>query len=201
MKYTQLLETFKEPIFSLQDLALIGQKNIPSQLSALTQSGDFIRLKNGLYVINSRKDDVASEHIAFRMYEPSYVSLEWALHRHGLMPDITYNVTSITTKTTRTFKNVFGSFIYKNIKRDLFFGYEKKEDKPGQTYLLAEPEKALLDYLYLNLSRLRGADDLEELRLNPFTVKELNAKKLREYAAVFNNKKLNEIVSCLLLNK
>jgi hypothetical protein len=201
MKYTQLLENLKNPIFSLHDLALLGQKIIPSQISSFTKNGDIIRLKNGLYVVASRKNDVVSEHIAFRMYDPSYVSLEWALYKHGLMPDIPYNVTSITAKPTRDFETPFGSFIYKSVKPDLFFGYVKREDAPDQPYLMALPEKALLDYLYLNLSRLKNQEDIDSLRLNPFTVKSLDEKILREYAHVFNNPRLDTLISCLPLNK
>ncbi|OHA42430.1 MAG: hypothetical protein A3H68_00470 [Candidatus Taylorbacteria bacterium RIFCSPLOWO2_02_FULL_46_40] len=201
MKYTELLENLKKPIFSLQDLALYGQKIIPSQLSVMADKGDIIRLKNGLYVIASRKDNLAPEHIAFRLYEPSYVSLEWALQKHGLMPEIPFNVTSVTAKTTRTFTNFFGSFFYKSIKPDLFFGYEKREDVLGQPYLLAEPEKALLDYLYFNLSHIKTDTDVEGLRLNPFTIKELDEKKLASYAKIFDSERLDHILLCLHLNK
>ena len=201
MKYIQLLENLKTPIFSLHDLALLGQKAIPSQISNLAKKGEIIRLKNGLYVIASRKNNVMSEHIAFRIYDPSYVSLEWALYKHGLMPDIPYNVTSITAKSTRDFKTPFGSFLYKSVKPDLFFGYTKREDVADQPYLLALPEKALLDYLYFNLSHLKNQADIDGLRLNPFIVKELNTKILREYAQVFNNPRLNSLISCLPLNK
>jgi predicted transcriptional regulator of viral defense system len=201
MKYSELLENLKSPIFSLHDLAILGQKAIPSQISNFAKKGDIIRLKNGLYLIASRKSDVMLEHIAFRMYDPSYVSLEWALYKHGLMPDIPYNVTSVTAKPTRDFKTPLGSFIYKSMKPDLFFGYMKKEDVADQPYLLALPEKALLDYLYQNLSRLNGQADIDGLRLNPFTVKKLDTKILREYARVFDNPRLDSLISCLPLNK
>jgi len=201
MKYTQLLENLKNPIFSLHDLAMLGQKANSSQISSLAKRGDIIRLKNGLYVIASRKADVVPEHIAFRMYGPSYISLEWALYKHGLMPDIPYNVTSITAKTTRDFKTPFGSFIYKSVKPDLFFGYMKYEDVSGQPYLLAQPEKALLDYLYLSLSRLKNQADIDGLRLNPFTMAELDHKTLRAYALIFNNPRLESLISCLPSNK
>jgi len=201
VKYTQLLENLKKPIFSLQDLVLYGQKVIPSQISGMAKKGDIIRIKNGLYALASRKNDLAPEHIAFRLYEPSYVSLEWALQKHGLMPDIPFNVTSVTAKATRTFKNPFGAFFYRSVKPDLFFGYEKREDAPGQPYLLAEPEKALLDYLYLNLPRIRGEHDIEGLRLNPFALKELDAKKLIAYARVFDDRRLDHVISCLPLTR
>ena len=201
MKYTQLLENLKTPIFSLHDLAMLGQKAIPSQISNLAKKGDIIRLKNGLYLIASRKNDVMSEYVSSRIYDPSYISMEWALYKHGLMPDIPFSVTSITAKPTRDFQTPLGLFIYKSVKPDLFFGYTKREDASGQPYLLALPEKALLDYFYFNLPRLKDQDDIDSLRLNPFTLKEMDVKLLREYARVFDNPRLDSLISCLPLNK
>ena len=193
MKYIELLENLKDPIFSVQDLRLSGNKVIPSQFSSSVKKGWIIKLKNGLYLLDSKKDLVIPENIAFRVYEPSYISLEWALQVYGLIPEIVYNVTSVTAKTTRKFKNTFGLFSYKNIRPNLFWGY-KKEEKNGQAYLLAEPEKALLDYVYLNRSKLGTDDAVRELRLNREELKTLDWKKLEKYLKVFNNKKTSEII-------
>lgn len=194
MKYIELLEKLKEPVFSIQDLKMVGQKIIPLQFSTLTKNKQIIRLKNGLYVLTAKKELIIPENIAFRLYEPSYISLEWALQAYGLIPEIVYNVTSITTKTTRSFSNDFGLFIYKNIKTSLFWGY-KKEEKNGQSYLIAEPEKALLDYIYLNRSQIGNDDAIRELRLNQDRLQSLNWKKTDEYLKIFANKKLTGIIN------
>jgi hypothetical protein len=86
------------------------------------------------------------------------------------------------------FTNKFGSFSFRNIKKDLFFGY-KKIVVGGQAYLIAEPEKALFDYIYLNLGQIDNQADIEELRLNESAVKELNHKKIKTYFLAANNKK------------
>jgi predicted transcriptional regulator of viral defense system len=197
MKYTELTGKVKEPIFSIQELKLLGLKVIPSQLSFFVKAGQLLRLKNGLYAFANQKNLIVSEAISFRIYEPSYISLEWALHYYGFIPEMVYNITSITTKTTRNFKNVFGVFIYRNIKPNLFWGYEKRE-KNGQPYLIAEPEKALLDYLYFNLSRIKTASDFEELRLNISTINALDINKLLRYADLFENKRLVEVVKKII---
>ncbi|MCX6717364.1 MAG: hypothetical protein NTU76_01645, partial [Candidatus Taylorbacteria bacterium] len=108
-----------------------------------------------------------------------------------------YNVTSITTKATRKFKNGFGLFIYKTIKRNLFWGY-KKEEKNNQMYLIAEPEKALLDYIYFNLSKIKKTEAIDELRLNKSVIRGLNQTKLKKYQKIFNNKKINKIIQEIL---
>ncbi len=197
MKYTELLKNIQNPVFSIQDVKLLGHKVIPSQLSSYAKKGQIIRLKNGLYLITDKKGAAIIENVALKMYEPSYISLEWALSVYGIIPEIVYNVTSITTKATRKFKNEFGLFIYKTIKKNLFWGY-KKEEKNGQMYLIAEPEKALLDYVYFNLSKIKKTEDIEELRLNKFLVRGLDQNKLKEYQKIFNNKKINKIMQEIL---
>jgi predicted transcriptional regulator of viral defense system len=200
MKYIELLNEVKEPLFSTQDLRLMDYKVVNSRLSYLAKKEQIIKLKNGLYLLGNKKDLVIPENVAFRLYEPSYISLEWALQTYGLIPEIVYNVTSITTKTTRKFQNTFGLFIYKNIRVDLFWGY-KKEEKDGQFYLMAEPEKALLDYVYLNRMKIKDTDAVKELRLNAESLKSLDWKKMVKYLKIFNNKKTTEIIEkikCLL---
>lgn len=198
MKYNEIFNTVREPILSLQDIKLAGLSVFPYQLSSWSKKGYITKLKNGLYLFNERKDSVSGESIAFTVYQPSYVSLERALSRYGIIPEMVYNVTSITSKTTRTFKNDMGIFVYRHIKKGLFFGYRKVDDGKG-VYLLAEPEKALLDYLYLNLAKLRDKTDIEELRLNRFSLDEtINKEKLMQYTNVFDNKKLNRILKFVM---
>jgi len=198
MKYNEFIHTVKEPIFSMQDVKLLGLNIYSRQLSLWAGAGHIIKLKNGIYLINERKELASRENIAFSLYQPSYISLEWALSRYGIIPEMVYNVTSITSKTTRTFKNDMGMFAYRHIKKSCFFGYRKVDDGKG-VYLLAEPEKALLDYLYLNLSKLRDKTDIEELRLNQFSIEEaINRKKLMQYTKVFDSKKLNRILKFVM---
>jgi predicted transcriptional regulator of viral defense system len=193
MKYVELLEKIDAPVFSTQDLKISGISILPYQISKLNKDGYIKKIKNGLYAFSNKKELIPQEYLAHKIYEPSYISLEWALHYYGLIPEVVYNVTSISTKATRKFKSDFGLFIYRNIKKDLFWGY-KKEEKKGQIYLIAEPEKALLDYIYFNLQKIKNNTDIEELRLNSALLKKLDIKKLKEYAGLFKNKKITELI-------
>ena len=197
MKYIELADKLENPIFSLQDLKVTRLKVYPCQLSAWVKRGYIIKLKNGLYLLSGKKERTKNEYIAFNLYQPSYVSLESALFRYGLIPEMVYNTTSVTTKTTRTFANELGSFIFRHIKKELFFGYRKIDDS-GQVYLLAEPEKALIDYLYLNLTKINDKTDLDELRFNEQGIKKLRKNKITEYRKAAGNRKLNNLLSLLL---
>jgi len=196
MKYIQLLENIKGPIFSLQDLKISGLKAFSSQLSLLADEKKVIRLKNGLYVIKSREDIIKPEAIAHSLYQPSYISLERALFHYGLIPEMVYGVTSVTPKTTRTFHNDFGQFIYRHIKKELFWGYRSVE-VDNQFYLIAEPEKALLDFLYFNRWRIKNEDDLVEMRFNPDLATILDQKRLADYLCLFADEKIEQLVSML----
>jgi len=60
-------------------------------------------------------------------------------------------------------------------------------------YLLAEPEKALLDYFYLNLARISTEDDFDSIRLNEKEMeKTLDKDKFIKYLKVFGVKKIEK---------
>lgn len=190
MKYNDLLSAIKSPIFSLNDLALSRLDVFDYQLSLWVKKGHLIRLKNGLYAFSRDKEKLRGEGIAFLLYQPSYLSLETALAWYGFIPEIVYAYTSITAKTTRTFENACGRFIYRHVKSELFWGYVQMNTDHGP-YLLAEPEKALLDYFYLNLSRIDNEEDFENIRLNEEEMeKTLDKDKFIKYLDAFGVKKM-----------
>ncbi|MBN1863437.1 MAG: hypothetical protein JW808_00905 [Victivallales bacterium] len=113
-----------------------------------------------------RKTDVNPAELANLLYFPSYLSTSWALGFFGLIPEKVVVYTSITSRDPKTFRNAFGHFRYRHVKRDFFFGYRTVE-VGGRKVLLAEPEKALLDFWYLEKGDW-GESRLEEMRLQMF---------------------------------
>jgi hypothetical protein len=192
MKYNDLTAAIKSPLFSRTDLALSGHEVFDYQLSLWVKKGYLIRLKNGLYAFRREMEQVRSEEVAFLLCQPSYLSLETALARYGFIPEIVYAYTSVTARITRTFENAWGRFIYRHVKSDLFWGYGEVKTEHGP-YLLAEPEKALLDYLYLNLSRINTVDDFDSIRLNEEEMeKTLKKDKFLRYLQAFGVKKMEK---------
>lgn len=112
------------------------------------KTGFFIKIKNGLYALNVPFSGGEQLVIANKLYWPSYISLEYALARYHLIPESVYAVTSVTPKATREFvvKNL--SYTYTRIQKRFFTGYQPTKIE-SQTVLMATPEKALADYLYL----------------------------------------------------
>jgi len=110
----------------------------------------------------------------------SYISLEYVLQRRGVLTEVTYPISSVTTKHTRVIDNELGAFTFRNIKPELYTGFEISEYL-GISFAQASSAKALFDYLFF---RLKGEkviaskfDLSEDLRLNleDFSPKEREA--------------------------
>ncbi|MCK5725027.1 MAG: hypothetical protein KAI84_21005 [Gammaproteobacteria bacterium] len=190
MKYEDLALLIKTPIFSKNDIVLAGGKIFDYQLTRWVKKGYLLKIKNGIYIFKRDYEKIKGEEIAAALYQPSYLSLDSALAAYGFIPEIVYSYVSVTGKTNRTFDNKFGHFIYRHLKTELFWGYREVRTSSGW-YLIAEPEKAILDYLYLNLSKINSESDFENLRFNEDRLCEtLNRDKFLQYLQAFEIKKL-----------
>lgn len=144
----------------------------------------FLKVRNGLYAL--RIEPPQEEAIANRLYAPSYISFEYALSRYGIIPESVYTVTSVTTRITREFVVNNKSFTYSHIKKQAYRGY-RTEKIGGMTVLIAEPEKALVDYLYFVSLKRKTLNE----RLN---IHKLRKKAVLEYARLFGRKSLIKLV-------
>jgi len=196
MKYTELYNKLEKAgiyVITLDDLLKIFPSNanrnvIKQQISYWKKSGWILSLKKGLYeVVYLRRKVLSDLFIANRLYEPSYVSLETALSYYSIIPEVAMGVTSVTTKPTREFRNHYGFFKYRSIVERAYRGYRLVEVR-GQGVKIAEPEKAFVDYIYFNIKL-----DLEQSRINTRILKELNKKKVVDYAADFNKVVLSRV--------
>lgn len=191
MNYHEFRQKLKDfAVFSLTDLRKIYPKFHRGRLNDWQNKGYIKKLRRGYYMF---ADTVLNEETLFlvanKLYPPSYVSFEIALAYYGLIPEGVYLVTSVSSKKTTNFKTPVGEFSFRRIKRGIFFGY-RLEKILGQAYKIAEMEKAVLDYLYVN-PHFGTTADFYEWRFNSkeFLAK-VDLKKLDAYAKAFNNKRL-----------
>lgn len=192
MKFLELKNLLSRfVVFSLADIRKIEPGFYRSRLSEWQNKGYIKKIIKKYYIFSDQNiDEQTLFFIANRIYQPSYISLEMALSYYHLIPESTYGLTSITTKKTAIFKTKVGDFNYRSVKPELFFGYSLV-DYQGQKIKLAEVEKAILDYLYLN-SHLKTESDFFELRLNfAELLAYWNETKFNQYLTVFSNKRLN----------
>jgi len=152
------------------------------------KKGFIKRLKRSIYALNDVS--VPDIYLANKLYEPSYVSLEFALSFHRVIPETVYEITSVSTKPTRQFNALGKTFSYHRIKKEIFTGYSVyRQGNAGG--LIADPEKAFVDLTYL---RLRKKKQL----LSRFDKKRINQAKALRYAQLFNNGKLISVMKTAL---
>lgn len=128
-------------------------KSVRKKIFDLTKKGYLELLSRGHYLNlkSSQARNTSPESIANALYFPSYVSSEWALQFYGLLTDRVYTVTSVTSRKSAYFKTKLGNFAFDHIQKNRYpIGYVLE---PENGFLIARPEKALLDYL-----KLRGHD-------------------------------------------
>ncbi|MFB6181647.1 MAG: hypothetical protein ABEJ24_02000 [Candidatus Magasanikbacteria bacterium] len=197
MKYQDFRNKIENPIFTLQELKIKGLNISSVQLSRWKKRNYINTLKQGVYYFTDQKEAISREEISFTIYQPSYISLRYALHHYNLIPDVVHGITAITTKKTNEFRNDFGYFSYKHIKPELFFGYTVRSNG-SRKYLLAEPEKALLDYFYLHSSDLETKDQIEQLRINEEVLASvIDQDKLKQYTDCFQVDKVRNSLQLL----
>lgn len=156
-------------------------------LEQQVKMGLLVRLKQGLYTLKT--DLPSEEEIANRLYQPSYISFEYAMAKYGIIPESPYHLTSATTNPTREFMVNHQAFSYYTIKLVAYAGYYL-DTKGNRKILIAEPEKALADYLYfVSLGKREFNDRL--------SINSLNLKKLIAYAKLYNRKSILRLISKL----
>lgn len=128
-----------------------------------------VRLKKGTYSFAFFPPE--DFEIANFLYTPSYVSLESALNFYGILPQFPYTVTSVTPRKTKKFEAAQKEFEFVHIQKGLFFGYRKENG-----FLIAQPEKALIDEIYFAAKGWRKMDFSE------LDYSKMNSKRLRQMA-------------------
>lgn len=187
------LKAFHYKTFTLEELRNYFEQqsaSIKVQLSRLCKSKKLIRLKQNLYTFPDFHPNAFL--IGQQIVSPSYYSLESILSWSGIIPEGSPVYTLVTSKKPQKYKNVFGTFSYRHLSPRLFFGVEQRKDGVW----VARPEKALLDYLYLNSSKFRPSTACwREERFDELSI--LNWKQMQEWATRYSMKKLSFLVESL----
>lgn len=169
----------------------VSQNTASSFIAKNVKSGFFIKLRNNYYVLKDSNPSLYS--IANKLYQPSYISLETALSHYSIIPEVVYTITSITTKPTREFETPKGVFSYQRIKKSAFTGYTPIKYL-DVTVFMAEPGKALADYLYFV--------DLKKVSLNDrLSLKHIDREKLIEFTRLFQRPHLLKLVEYIYVEQ
>lgn len=187
LEVEEKLKSSMLPVFTpreFRDVFDVSMNTAQSFIKRNLKSGLFIKLRNNYYQL---KDSNPSGYfIANKLYQPSYVSLETALAHYQIIPEVVYSYTSVTTKATREFVTQNTIFSYQKIKPAAYRGYSARNIE-GYIVLIAEPEKALADYLYFA--------DLKKLMLNDrLKLGKIDRAKLTEFVKLFKRPSTTKLI-------
>jgi hypothetical protein len=131
------------------------------------------------------------------IYGPSYVSLDYALHYYGLIPERVEAVTSVTSGRGRRFYTPVGLFIYRTIPLRAYpIGVDQVQMEGGRPFLIATPEKTLADKIHDDRGTgIRTQEEmkdylLRDLRVDPGSLAKLDAEALALIADRYRSKKI-----------
>lgn len=160
-------------VLSLESLARAAGLSRPSlrrALSRLKKRGIVLRVGAGLYMDPSAPASL--EELAMILGRPCYISFETALSRYGILSQSPQVLTCATRRKPKGISTTLGEIVLRHISPRLFGGYREENG-----ILWAEPEKALLDWIYWK-SKVEGSlPDWKELNLE-----EIDQGRLRTWA-------------------
>lgn len=177
------------------------------KISRWLASGELIRVKKGLYVFGKTlaQEPFSKEVLANLIYGPSAISLSYALSLYGLIPENVVTVTSITNKRNKKFVTPVGNFTYHYLNREKYsIGIQLDTLPNGENFLVATPEKALCDQIYLFDKKIEVTDArdmknylLQDLRLDELALKKFNLNHLNDINIVYKNRKIQLLTDCI----
>jgi predicted transcriptional regulator of viral defense system len=200
MKFNELIQIVgEEPVFETGFLLAgdVDPNLVRKQLSLWTRAGKLHQLRRGVYALAApyQKSKPHPFLVANRLVRGSYVSCQSALAYYDMIPEYVPTIISVTTQRPGHWETDLGSFEFRHVKPELFYGYRVSDIGNGQTALVATPEKALLDLIYLH----PGGDApayLHELRLQ--NLEQLDADTLQRYVDEAQSQKLRRAASGII---
>ena len=193
------IKVLRRPIFTTFELATISGKSLSTTTQALNylqRQGIIFKIYRGVWgeVGNGRISAYTVIPFLFPR-KRAYVSFISALHLHGIIEQIPQVITLASTTHTKTIKTRIATYVVHRIAPSFFNGFTWY--KGTESFLIAEPEKALVDCLYLSARKMKQFSHFPELHFS----KSFNFKKARNWVKriadsrirVYVQKKLGEV--------
>jgi len=174
-------------------------KNPAMKIHRMVEDGELFRVCPGWYETDR---SIPPAQLAGIVHRPSYLSFEYALSYHGLIPERVSAYTSATygQRKRTSFTNVFGRYDYQSVPAEVYpIGLTAPDWEYGSR--MASPEKALCDQLYkmppvTSKGRFPGLL-FDSLRIEEEDFRNLDLKALKQYASLYHKKNLHYLEEML----
>lgn len=203
------LQQYKTHIIDHATLSTVlinnGYTGINDKINKLKKDGFLETLKRGLYLHKSPFSTtyVSKEIIANTLLSPSYISFDYALYFHGLIPESVHDITSATTKRSKSFKTKTGIYSFRSIKKELYSIGLKIESTKNGNFIIATKEKALCDKIYytkdININSKKAMLEFleDDLRIDMDELEDCNMQILKKYYEISKSKKINFLIQVM----
>jgi predicted transcriptional regulator of viral defense system len=187
------INQLKRPVFTTHELAASSGKSLSATaqtLKYLEGQGLILKVYRGIWSQNIG-DGQTSPYSIIPFLLPrhrAYLSFISALHLYGIVEQIPQVMTLASTAHTRIISTKLGTFSIHQIAPSFFRGFDWY--KGTGTFLIAEPEKALVDSLYLSVFKKKQFGYFPELHLAP----SFNVKKAKAWGNAIPDKRTRFIV-------
>jgi predicted transcriptional regulator of viral defense system len=116
------------------------------------KKGNLITVVKGLYETDKTTPGYL---LTSYIYGPSYLSFEYALSYHGLIPEKVVNYTCATfgKNKSKKYSNIFGNYTYRDVPKTAYpYGIEVYIHE-RYSYFVATKEKSICDILFIKESQ------------------------------------------------
>jgi len=128
--------------------------------------------------INRLVNDFSGRELINILRPEAYLSLEAVLRDSGISTQSPTALTCVTPGRPGEFRAKSVAIVFRRISKNLFWGFQDKRTRYGN-YNVADPEKALLDWIYL------GRQQGSAIHTDELDLQRLDVGKLLQYAAKF----------------
>lgn len=145
------IKQLNRPVFTTSEIIALSGKSssaVTQSLNYLQKQGLIIKGYRGIWVETGSKVSPYSIIPFLAPHHRAYVSFVSALHLHGMIEQIPQVITLASTSHSRTVHTKMGVFTIHRIAPQFFKGFNWY--RGDGNFLIAEPEKALVDSLYLS---------------------------------------------------
>lgn len=186
------IKQLHRPVFTTYELASLSGKSLSvttQALNFLQRQGLIFKIYRGIWaeVGNERLSPYSVIPFLFPKHR-AYVSFISALHLYGIIEQIPQVINLASTAHTKIIHTKIGTFCVHRITPLFFAGFSWY--KGTGSFLIAEPEKALVDSLYLSACKKKQFGYFPELHFP----KSFSFKRAKEWAKKIPDSKISSYV-------
>ena len=158
-------------------LSMLGEHRSPNdKIVRMIDDGLLLPIKRGLYAVSPEITGIplSLPLVANLLYGPSSVSMEYALHHYGIIPERVVEITSMTTRRGKKYDLAAGRFSYTHSPSEFYaIGVDLVENPDKTGFLMASPEKALCDKLVFTRNlNIKSREAIEKLVFDDLRIDE-----------------------------